>query len=49
MVDPTEDATEDFWRLVPEWVPRDGYATATPELMREVEAGLVRRRLSDDD
>ncbi|MFE2633863.1 hypothetical protein ACFXKF_03545 [Streptomyces scopuliridis] len=48
MVDPTEDATEDFWRLAPEWVPRDGYATATPALMREVEAGLM-RRLSDDD
>ncbi|MGW6769194.1 hypothetical protein ACWGBX_02070 [Streptomyces sp. NPDC055037] len=47
-MDPTGDATEDFWRLVPEWVPRDGYATATPALMREVEAGLM-RRLSDGD
>ncbi|MEU3917132.1 hypothetical protein [Streptomyces sp. NPDC029004] len=31
-----------FWRLAPEWVPRDGYATPTPDTLRAVEAGLRR-------
>ncbi|MEC4018458.1 hypothetical protein [Streptomyces sp. H27-D2] len=31
-----------FWRLAPEWVPRAGYATPTPDLLRDVEAGLRR-------
>lgn len=33
-----------FWRLVPEWVPRDGYTTPSPAVLREVEAGLKRLR-----
>ncbi|WP_329382420.1 hypothetical protein [Streptomyces sp. NBC_01716] len=32
-----------FWRLVPEWVPRDGYTTLSPAVLREVEAGLRRK------
>jgi hypothetical protein len=32
-----------FWRLAPMWVPRTGYASPTPELLRVVEAGLQRR------
>ncbi|MEV0779044.1 hypothetical protein [Streptomyces sp. NPDC050428] len=31
-----------FWRLAPEWVPRDGYATPSPAVLRELEAGLKR-------
>lgn len=31
-----------FWRLAPEWVPRDGYATPSAALLRELEAGLRR-------
>jgi hypothetical protein len=34
-----------FWSLAPAWVPRDGYAEGTPELLRRLEAGL-RRALS---
>nr|WSZ96388.1 hypothetical protein OH820_12620 [Streptomyces sp. NBC_00857] len=37
-----------FWRLAPDWVPRDGYAWPTAALLRDVEAGL-RRRLSDGE
>ncbi|WP_405675937.1 hypothetical protein OG292_12730 [Streptomyces sp. NBC_01511] len=32
-----------FWRLAPEWVPRDGYATPSPAVLRELEAGLKRQ------
>lgn len=31
-----------FWRLVPDWVPRNGYAEPIPETLRAVEAGLRR-------
>ncbi|MEU0524198.1 hypothetical protein [Streptomyces niveus] len=31
-----------FWRLAPEWVPRDGYATPSLAVLRELEAGLRR-------
>ncbi|TFI28684.1 hypothetical protein [Streptomyces sp. 4R-3d] len=31
-----------FWRLAPEWVPRDGYAAPSPAVLRELEAGLKR-------
>lgn len=31
-----------FWRLAPEWVPRTGYSKATPQILRAVEAGLMR-------
>ena len=49
---PAEEATAElaafieagaFWRLVPAWVPRTGYAEPTPALLREVENGLRRR------
>ncbi len=36
-------AAEGFWRLVPDWVPRTGYAAPTPALLRAVEAGLKKR------
>ncbi|MEW2220567.1 hypothetical protein AB0939_14930 [Streptomyces sp. NPDC006990] len=32
-----------FWRLVPEWVPRTGFAEPTPQLLRDVAAGLRQR------
>ncbi|MBE9499165.1 hypothetical protein AN217_10460 [Streptomyces qinglanensis] len=32
-----------FWRLVPEWVPRTGFAEPTPDLLRDVAAGLRQR------
>lgn len=31
-----------FWRLVPEWVPRDGYANPSRAVLQELEAGLKR-------
>lgn len=34
-----------FWRLTPEWVPRDGYADPHTVDLRRVETGL-RRLLS---
>lgn len=45
---PTSDADElhslidagGVWGLAPAWVPRDGYASPTPEILRAVEAGL---------
>ncbi|MFI9581945.1 hypothetical protein ACIHCQ_08885 [Streptomyces sp. NPDC052236] len=32
-----------FWRFVPEWAPRTGYAEPTPDILRAVEVGLLRR------
>jgi hypothetical protein len=32
-----------FWRFVPDWVPRTGYAGPTPDILTAVEAGLLRR------
>ncbi|MEV8330359.1 hypothetical protein [Streptomyces niveus] len=31
-----------FWRLAPEWVPRDGYATPSLAVLRALEVGLRR-------
>ncbi|MFI9582378.1 hypothetical protein ACIHCQ_11130 [Streptomyces sp. NPDC052236] len=31
-----------FWRFVPDWVPRTGYAEPTPDILRAVEAELRR-------
>ncbi|MFI6289386.1 hypothetical protein ACIBCM_32355 [Streptomyces sp. NPDC051018] len=33
-----------FWGIAPEWVPRGGYAEATPEILAAVAAGLRRWR-----
>lgn len=44
----TEDMAEwaalrqEFWRRVPNWVPRKKFTTPTPGMMRDVEAGLRR-------
>lgn len=39
-----------FWRLAPEWVPRTGYATPSPAVLRELEAGLKRSaQVSDSE
>ena len=46
---PADDVTEmaalieagGFWRLAPEWEPRT-YAETTPEILRDIEAGLRR-------
>ncbi|MBM7443243.1 hypothetical protein JOC24_006691 [Streptomyces sp. HB132] len=32
-----------FWRLVPDWVPRTGYAMPSRHVLRDVEAGLRKR------
>ena len=32
-----------FWRLVPDWVPRTGYAVPSKGVLGEVEAGLRKR------
>ncbi|MFE6031597.1 hypothetical protein [Streptomyces niveus] len=30
-----------FWRLAPEWVPREGYSAPTHDVLKSVEAGLL--------
>ncbi|WP_371800867.1 hypothetical protein OHA38_20300 [Streptomyces sp. NBC_01732] len=32
-----------FWRLAPEWLPRSGYVAPTRDVLKDVEAGLLRR------
>ncbi|GAB2787502.1 hypothetical protein GCM10027091_20360 [Streptomyces daliensis] len=31
-----------FWRLAPEWLPHDGYAAPTRDVLLNVDAGLRR-------